>query len=52
MPQDWMWAAIVGFLGWVFLDQRQTIRNHLAHIQVSLDRLPCRESDNCPEGKE
>lgn len=48
IPPEWIWPAIVGLLAWVFLDQRQTIRNHLRHIQATLDQLPCRESGDCP----
>jgi hypothetical protein len=48
MLQEWIWPAIVGLLGWVFLDQRQTIRNHLANIQIAIDSLPCRDAEKCP----
>lgn len=49
IPPDWIWLAFVGLLGWVLLDQRQTIRNHLAHIQAAMETLPCRKpDDDCP----
>ena len=42
-------VLVIGILGYVVKTLLGIIGNHLAHIQASIDSLPCRSGEGCPE---
>ena len=42
-------VLVIGILGYVVRTLLGIISNHLAHIQASIDSLPCRSGEGCPE---
>jgi len=41
-------VIVIGILGYVVKALLGIIGNHLAHIQSSIDSLPCKTGEGCP----